>query len=202
MKQIAKLVVVVLALVAAQGSAQAGAEIQKTGKQVFPGKLVIGLHPLGFQVGFVNGGVGTPSSGGVAYKLTADVAGLLKDWSDKGVGLYLGGGFNYATTIASCIGCGHLLELWAFVRLHINKLNIPLVPWVQAGVAGEILIYGLGVGVGGGAGFRFGGGLHYWLIKNLGLGVETNFNFGGVGIGGASGFFGYWDFLLGARAAF
>jgi hypothetical protein len=198
MKQIAKCVVVVLALAVAQG---AGAEIQRS-KQVFPGKLVIGFHPVGFQVGFVSSGPGTPSSGGFAYKLAADVAGLLKDWQAQGIGLYLGGGFNYATTIASCIGCGHMLEIWGFVRLHLNKLNIPLVPWVHAGIAGEVLIYGLGAPVGGGAGFRFGGGLHYWLIKNLGLGFETNFNLGGVAVGNASGFFGYWDILLGARAAF
>jgi len=200
-KLISKILVVVLALAVVHGAAQAGPEVQKTGKQVFPGKLVLGLHPLGFQVGFVN------NAGGTAYKLSADIAGLLKDWQGPGVQLYLGGGFNYATSIVGCVGCAHLIEIWAFVRLHINKLNIPLVPFVQAGIAGLVGIYGGAftggfIGTGGGAGFRFGGGLHYWIIKNLGLGVETNFNFGGVSAGNAGGFFGYWDFLVGAQAAF
>jgi hypothetical protein len=58
-------------------------------------------------------------------------------------------------------------------------------------------------GTGGGAGFRFGGGLDYWLVKNVGLGAETNFTLGGVGYpGGGSDFFGYWDFLLGVKFAF
>ncbi len=198
MKQFARWMVLSSLLLAAP---RAGAEIQKTGRQVFPGKMVLTLHPAGVQVGFINGG-GGPTSGGVAYKLAIDIAGLLKDWQGPGVGLYLGGGFNYAFTVANCIGCGHELELWVFLRLQITRLNIPLVPFVQAGVAGEILIYGLGAGVGGGAGFRLGGGMHYWLTKHIGLGFETNFNLGGVGVGGASGFFGYWDFLLGMRAAF
>jgi hypothetical protein len=199
-KQLAK-VMLVLALVAAPVAGRA--EIQKSGKQVFPGKLMVGFHPLGFQVGFVSG------AGGFGYKLAADFAGQLKDWGANGLQLYLGGGLNYGTNFTgNCVGCFHQIEIWAFVRLHLNRLNIPLVPWVQAGIAGLVGIYGgaFGGGIsgtGGGAGLRFGGGLHYWIIKNLGLGVESHFNLGGVGYpGGVAGFFGYWDFLLGMRAAF
>jgi hypothetical protein len=51
---------------------------------------------------------------------------------------------------------------------------------------------------------RLGGGVHYYLFKWLGLGIETNFTFGPgfFGNGGGTLFYGNWDFGLGARFAF
>jgi hypothetical protein len=184
--------------------AHAAAEVQKSGKEVFPGKFQLGFKPLGVQVGFNS----TAPSG---YKLAMDFAGLVKDYSN-GLGIWVGGGLNYAAGLFQCyggvVGCGHNVEIWAFVMLSLNMIEkIPLVPWVRAGLAGEALIFGNGVGgttTGGGFGFRFGGGIDYWLLKFLALGVETNFTVGGAFgfVPGFSGLYGTWDMLFGMRFAF
>ena len=60
--------------------------------------------------------------------------------------------------------------------LTFEKLiPIPLVPFARAGVGGDVLFYG---NTAGAFVLRFGGGVHYYLLKWLGLGVETNFTFG------------------------
>ena len=176
-------------------AAPAQAEIQTHGPELFPGKLQVGFHPLGFQTGFGNR---SPSG----YKLTADLSGLIAPVSFGGV--WLGGGINYAAGFYSCYvnDCGGDLQLWAFVMLTFEKLlPIPLVPFARAGVGGDVLFYG---GTAGAFVLRFGGGVHYYLLKWLGLGIETNFTMGpgfypnGVG----THFYGNWDFGLGARFAF
>jgi hypothetical protein len=173
----------------------AHAEIQKSGPQLFPGKLQVGVTVIGFQAGFVNQ---TPSG----YKLTADIAGLIA--SPGKLSLWLGGGLNYAFGFYSCYvtDCGGDLQLWAFVMLTFEKLlKIPLVPFARAGVGGDVLFYG---NVAGAFVLRVGGGAHYYLLKWLGLGLETNFTFGPGFYGGGAGtlFYGNWDFGLGARFAF
>jgi hypothetical protein len=170
-------------------------EIQKSGPQLFPGKLQVGVTVIGFQAGFVSQ---TPSG----YKLTADIAGLIA--SPGKLSLWLGGGMNYAIGFFGCYvtDCGGDLQLWAFVMLTFEKLlKIPLVPFARAGVGGDVLFYG---NVGGAFVLRFGGGAHYYLFKWLGLGLETNFTFGPGFYGGGAGtlFYGNWDFGLGARFAF
>ena len=93
-------------------------------------------------------------------------------------------------------------------------LKIPLVPYVQAGLGGDVLVYG-GSNLGGAFSIRVGGGIHYYLLKQLAIGAETNFSFGpgiyplagtgvpcGAGNGTCIGFFGNWDFLIGARFHF
>jgi hypothetical protein len=185
------LAMVVLALTVA--AAPARGEIQKSGPQVWPGKLQVGVHPFGGQFGFT----GNEASG---YKLTADIAGLLKEF-DK-VSLWLGGGFNYAAGFFTCAGCGHDLQLWVFVELSLEKLlNIPLVPFFRAGPGGDVLIYGVTAGA---FIFRIGSGLHYFLTKNVGLGVEGSFSLGAGFYRGVIGtaFYGEWDGTMGARFAF
>jgi hypothetical protein len=192
------------------------ANIQKSGPQVFPGKFQVGVHPVGFQVTFDD-----RSSGG--YKFSADFSGLIKGFEK--ISLWLGGGVAYAHPTYSCFGglgvgfgrgrgCAHDLQAWVFVRLTLEKImKIPLVPYVQAGIGGDILVYSGDIG--GGVPVRVGGGIHYWLLKNLGVGMETNFSMGpgiypsavtvgGCGAGSANciGFFGNWDVGLGARFAF
>jgi hypothetical protein len=177
----------------------ARAQVQTKGPEIFPGKLQIGFHPIGFQTGF-NGN--SPSG----YKLTADIAGLIAQPGK--LSLWLGGGMNYAAGFYSCYvvngvsNCGGDLQLWAFVMLTFEKLlPIPLVPFARAGVGGDVLFYG---NTAGAFVLRFGGGVHYYLLKWLGLGVETNFTFGPgfFGNGGGTLFYGNWDFGLGARFAF
>lgn len=193
------------------------AGIQKSGPQVFPGKFQVGFHPFGFQVAFDD-----RSTGG--YKLAADFSGMLKGFEK--LSLWLGGGLAYGHPTYSCFGglgvgvvgrgrgCAHDVQIWVFVRLTLEKImKIPLVPYVQVGVGGDILLYANGE-LGGGVPIRVGGGIHYYLLKNLGLGLETNFSMGpgvypaagtGIGCGGAGtciGFFGNWDVGLGARFAF
>jgi hypothetical protein len=94
--------------------------------------------------------------------------------------------------------------MWAFVMLTLEKLiPIPLVPFVRVGLGGDVLFYNptLGAFI-----FRFGGGLHYYLLKWLGVGFETNFTFGPGFYNdfthNGTGFYGTWDFGLGARFAF
>jgi len=188
---------VVLTMAAALLAASpARAEVQTKGPQVFPGKLQIGVHPIGWQQGFNDF---TPSG----YKLMADIAGLIAPVGFGGV--WLGGGLNYTVGFYSCrrnADCGGDLQLWMFVMLTFEKLiPIPLVPFARAGAGGDVLFYN---DVAGAFILRVGGGVHYYLLKWLGLGLETNFTFGpgffpnGVG----THLYGNWDFGLGARFAF
>ena len=176
-------------------AAPAHAQIQTKGSELFPGKLQVGATIIGFQTGFANQ---TPSG----YKLTTDISGLIAQPGK--LSLWLGGGLNYAFGFYACYlnNCGGDFQLWAFVMLTFEKLiPIPLVPFARAGVGGDVLFYGATAGA---FVLRFGGGVHYYLLKWLGLGIETNFTFGpgfypnGVG----TLFYGNWDFGLGARFAF
>lgn len=184
----------------------ARADIQKEGSQVWPGKFQVGFHPLGGQVAW-----NTSSIAG--YKITADIAGLIAQ--PGSTSLWLGGGINYSaglyycydynrgTTLAS-YGCGHDVQFFVFVMVTLEKLvtKIPLVPFVRAGLTGDALVFAGDVG--GAFALRVGGGAHYWLLKWVGVGVETNFTFGpGFGLANRGTFFyGTWDFNVGARFAF
>ena len=142
-----------------------------------------------------------------------DFAGLLKDMPK--LGLWLGGGFNYTFgtygAFAALAG-SHDIQFWAFAMLTMEKLlQIPLVPFVRAGITGDVFVYSNNANVTGGAlGFRFGGGIHYYIIKQVGLGMETNFTVGpgfypapiACNAGSCVGFYGNWDFMFGARFAF
>jgi hypothetical protein len=103
-------------------------------------------------------------------------------------------------------------------------LHIPLVPSVKVGFSGGIdSYYGGGTcydtngvpfpcgqtsySTAGDFWFKFGGGVHYFLTRNIGLGIETNFALGAhiwdAGNGRTdSGFRGYVDFLTGAVFTF
>jgi hypothetical protein len=192
-----KMTRVSLVLLVAASSTIARAQVQTTGSEAF-NKIQIGVHPLGFQVGF---GDRSPTG----YKLTGDLAGLIAPLGSAG-SVWIGGGLNYTYGFTYCINgtndCGHDLQLWAFVMMTFEKaIKIPLVPFARAGVGGDVLIYNA---VAGAFAFRVGGGVHYYLLKWLGLGVETNFTVGpgfypnGLG----THLYGSWDLGLGARFAF
>jgi hypothetical protein len=200
--------------------------VQRPGAgEVWPGKFMIGFHPLGFQVTL--DGV---STGG--YKLDLDLAYRVKEWSK--VSLWVGGEFSYTYPLYSCpanngfpgdlAGCAHDIGLLLLVRLTFEQLvtRLPLVPYVDFALGADILLYparfnSSGVNTGAGIPLRVGAGAYYWIVKHVGLGAESHFSFGpGVyptvgnevianGCGGNSTctqFFGYWDFLIGARAVF
>jgi hypothetical protein len=198
-------VAAVLLLSTASASA---VEIQKSGSEVWPGKFMLGANPIGLQFGFNDfGAPGNNATIGVAdhliYKFSLNFAGLIKSF-DK-VSLWLGGEINAG-------GRGYLamVEPGIFVQLGLEKLitKVPLVPLIRAGVSGPIYIpYGYPTAVVGGAfQVKVGGGIYYFLTKNVGLGFDTNFGFGPgfVKVGGAVGvgFAGYWDFGIGGKFAF
>lgn len=185
--------------------AAARAEIQKSGSQSWPGKVMLGVHPIGVQAWFSNDIVYTGTGLGRGalygeYKLMIDFSGIIARPGPLTV--WLGGGFN----IATAGGAGNtLLEPWMFVILSFERLiKIPLVPFVRVGFGGGAIPVDPAAGVVGG---KMGFGLHYWLTKNVGLGLESNFFFGGFLFKNNAGdltsrFAGFWDFGLGARFAF
>jgi hypothetical protein len=176
-------------------AAPARAQVQTKGPEVFPGKIQLGVQPLGFQVGFGNR---SPSG----YKALFDISGLIA--SPGKLSLWLGGGANFTYGFYGCYvrDCGYDLQLWVFIMLTFEKLiPIPLVPFVRAGLGADVLFYNA---IAGAAVFRVGGGAYYWLLKWLGLGMETNATFGpGFYPNGAGTlFYGNWDVGLGVRFAF
>jgi hypothetical protein len=199
-----RLTAVVVALTASLAASPARAEIQKDGPEAWPGKIMLGVDPLGVQANFEDTYGGLGAAGFASYKLGLNFAGLIASTSK--LSIWLGGEFN--------IG-GHadlaLLEPGIFVRLTLEKLlRIPLVPEVQAGFSGPIYIpYGFPNSyVAGAFQFKVGGGVYYYLTRHIGLGAETHFAFGpgfvkNVVTGGlGTGLSGYWDFLTGVRFAF
>jgi hypothetical protein len=176
-------------------SARARAELQTRGPEVFPGKLEASLDPAGFQAGFRER---TPTG----YKLHAEFAGQVAPVNFGGV--WLGGGLTFAHGTNACfvVSCGEDFGLWLFVMLTFEKLiPIPLVPFVRAGIGGDVLFYD---DIAGALAFRVGGGAHYYLLRWLGIGLQTNFTVGpgfyprGVG----SLLYGHWDFGTGVRFNF
>jgi hypothetical protein len=194
----------VLALTCAL-AAPARAQIQTSGPEVWPGKLQVGVHPIGGQYGFNDNR--EPSG----YRGTVDIAGLLKQFDQ--VSLWLGGGVGFTHGgFVACAGCDNQVDFWVFVELSLEKLfNIPLVPFFRAGPGGGVLLY-TGDNNFGMFTFRVGSGIHYFLTKNIGLGAEMNINLGAgffndcpAGVQcrfGGTEFFGTWDGELGARFAF
>lgn len=207
---IARAIISALAFVLLASSSLARADsVQTSGAQSWPGRFQVGFHPFGIQVrmdGLSTGG----------YHMTADFQARVREL-DK-VTIWAGGGFNWANPSYSCglnlTGCANDIQLWGFVAFTFEKLlHIPLVPLVRAGLAVDILPFGVAAGTltGGALALKVGGGLHYWIIRHFGIGIESAFAFGpgfypAAVIGGPSGtntsVYANWDFLIGARAAF
>lgn len=194
MKRLATLVFLSFLLVGGTASA----EIQKSGPEVWPGKLMLGVRPIGGGLVFGGG----PGFGGV-YKVGIDFAGRLKEFSKAS--LWLGGELNVG-------GRGNfaMVEPGVFVMVTLEKLlNIPLVPLVSFGISGPVYIpFGFnGAYLYGAFQVKFGGGLYYFLTKNIGLGFDLHFGAGAGFFKDAAdrlfyGFQGSADFLAGARFAF
>lgn len=203
MKRISILVVLSLFF-----AARANAEIQKSGPEVWPGKLMVGVRPLGMQLSFSDYGAPVPGiiygiGDRVIYKLGLDIAGIVASFSK--VTLWLGGEVNVG-------GRGNFafIEPGVFVQVSLEKLvqKFPLVPLIRAGVSGPISVpYGYtGATLYGAFQLKVGGGAYYFLTKNIGVGADINFGFG-PGFAKYTGtlhtgFAGFWDFTAGARFAF
>jgi len=177
------------------GAAPVRAEVQRNVEQVFPGRVIIGVHPLGVQVN---------NDASIRYKFAFDIAGLLGH--PGRVGVWLGGGFNYAG------GPGHDLQPWFFVMLSFERfLHIPLVPTLRLGVGTDVFYGNDGFYDAVSAAFKADFGLHYYLTRHIGIGLQTGITSGPVWkrdnprdpttplrvYGYAS-----WDFGVGARFAF
>jgi hypothetical protein len=143
-------------------SSPVGAAVQR-GPQSFPGRLQLGVHPLGFQVDTgLNGW----------YKFEFDFVGLLGHGGRTGV--WLGGGLDYAVTRP----LAHDVQPWLLVMLTFERMvRIPLVPLLKLGVGTDLFFGNNGLYTATFA-FRAVVGMHYWLTRNLGLGLETGFTFG------------------------
>ena len=184
----------------------AHAEIQKNVPQTWPGKIMIGVRPLGAQLSFTDTGFGGTGvfggfGGRILYKLGLDVAGIVLN-ADK-ITLWFGGELNVG-------GRGNLamIEPGLFVAVSLEKLlKMPLVPIVRAGISGPLYIpYGYNGSVLFGAfQIKFGGGAYYFLTKNIGVGLDINVGMGPgivkVNTALDTGFSGYAEFLAGARFA-
>lgn len=198
LRRLVQTAVVALALFSA---VRGYAQVQTKGQQVYPGKFTVGLHPLGFQV---QNDVGSGASG--LFKLSLDFGGLVRN-TDK-LGIWVVGQLGYSPY---SVGTGffgpayyyHDVQLSVLAILTFEKLvNIPLVPEVIVGWAFDFLLYPGGTGVAFGP--RFGGGFHYYLTKNVGLGVESAFTIGPAIRPSpiANGVYFSWDMLFGARFNF
>ncbi len=208
MKRLA--VVLALALGGLATRARADA-IQREGAQAWPGKFQLGFHPFGAQVRFDG-----LSTGG--YHMDVDFAARVREL--ERVSVWIGGGLDWAHPSYSChsnlTGCAYDVQLWGFVMITFEKmLGIPLVPFVDGGVAVDVLPYGTAAGTltAGALALRVGGGIHYWIIKHLGLGLESHVTIGPgfypaavINPGGPAttnvSLYGNWDLVFGARAAF
>jgi hypothetical protein len=169
-------------------SSVAQADIQKYGSEEFPGKMELSAH-IGAQSGLVgyNGG-GTPGGfkflADFSYHIESRFNGLL--WLNAGVNFVLGGG---GCTLQGACGFGaggDTAEPHAGIKLKW-KTPIPLVPYMKA----DVVFIGIFARFCGDNGFSpgaaVGGGAKYFLTKNIGVGLETNFTFGPAFYGGTNG---------------
>jgi|GEM_PF-1918248 len=170
------------------------------GAFVFPGKFFATVHVLGVQTS-----LDIPTF--PIYKMALNFGGKIADAGK--VTIWLGGEINVGgrENFAQ-------IEPGIFVMITLEKLlSIPLVPFVRAGIAGAAAVhYDLNNSVnanytGGAVWLKVGGGMHYFVTKNIGLGGETGFGFGpGFARDNNNnlliGFSGYWEFLAGMRAHF
>jgi hypothetical protein len=182
-----------LVLLLLAGSARAELE---HGPHQWPGRFMLGAAPLGVQI-YLN------SAAFATYKFALNFSGKVADFSKLtlwvGGELNLGGRENLAQ-----------IEPGVFAMLTLEKLlKLPLVPMVTAGLTFPVNVVYVGSNnaASGGFGVKLGGGVYYFLIKNLGLGGEMHFAFAGAFATGrtggvASGWAGFWDLAAGVKAAF
>jgi hypothetical protein len=201
--------VVIGALMVALWALPAQAAVQTSGAEQL-GKVWIGVHPLGFATFFDSHGTED-----TIYKFDFDILGHIADAGK--LGLWLGGELNVGGASDYV-----LVEPGIVFQMTFEKLiPIPLVPHVRFGLAGGIDNYlnqgvcynrdGIpfqcpgGISTAGDFWFKFGGGVHYFIIRQVGLGLDTNFGLGAYiykDNGTQTHFRGYVDFVAGAVFTF
>ena len=205
MKRTLALAAVAVSLLVA---APARADIQTSGPETYPGKFAVDAH-LGFSAGVLGG---TPGGfkfqGGFGYKLSD----LL--WIDAGVNFVFGGSGNVCFNHGGYYDCGLFgdgiaIEPYAGIKLKFKINQVPIVPYAKA----DAVFMGIvnrfcgdnGFGVGG----RVAGGAHYFLTKNIGLGIEISTLLGPAFYNGYGGCFApgshaevYWSIDFGIVAEF
>jgi hypothetical protein len=183
-------------LLASRGAAAAA------GPETWPGKLQLGLKPLGTQIVF--------SSPYAGARFAVDFEGRVADLQK--LSIWVGGEpsvmvgfFDPARNRVSdcCISID--FQIWLFVELSLEKLfQVPLVPFVRAGVGGGAT----SASTDGGTLFgRVSSGIYYYVTRGFGIGGELGLSLG-TGIGEDAfhnttfSFYGVWDAMLGMRFAF
>lgn len=183
--------------------------LQKTGSEEWPGKNELALH-LGFQAGLNNYlGGGTPSG----FKLLFDYSFRFHPliWFNLGVNATFGGGGCDQFGNCAFAASGNTVEPEAGIKVKF-KTPIPLDPYVKADVV-FVGIYNRYCGDNGFAfGLRASGGVHYYVFKWLGLGVELGFVGGPARYAGTGNcsffyqphweFYASFDFSIGAEFIF
>ena len=171
------------------GAGTARAQIQTRGPELFPGKNEISLH-LGFQSGLTsyttgNGyfAGGEPGGGRFMfdYGYRVNDLGKFSLWLNMGFAFTGGSGagvvYGPHGEYLSYGGSGYEMKPFFGVKLKW-KTPIPLVPYAKfdgefAGIFGRFCgDNGIGVLA------HVAGGAKYFLTKNIGLGIETGFDFG------------------------
>lgn len=142
----------------------AQADVQKNVSQEFPGRVIIGVHPIGYQVN---------DDLSARFKVAMfDIAGLLGHAGKLGV--WLGGGISYA-------GPSHDLQPWMYVMLTFERfLNIPLVPSLRFGAGSDVFLYNDAYVNAASLAFKIDFGLHYYLTRNIGVGFQSGITTGPV----------------------
>ena len=175
LKLVSLLVALATTSAIAPGVARA-ADIQKSGPEEWPGKNELAAH-VGFQAGLNNYlGGGSPSG----FKLVLDYSFRFHElvWLNFGLNLVAGGGGCDAFGNCGFAGNGNTVEPEVGVKLKWKIQSLPLVPYAKADIA-FIGIYDRYCSDNGFAfGARVAGGVNYFLLKWLGLGIETGFTFG------------------------
>jgi hypothetical protein len=211
----------VLVLVGTLLLASPARAIQTSGPEVWPGKIELAAH-VGGQVGIGNYWVDGRFFGGPpgGFKLFLDFSYRVNNidaysvWLNMGVNFVIGGGCSFNGPNYLCNGAsnGDGIEPFFGVKLKF-RTPVPLVPYVR--------LDGTFVGIvnrycgddGFAIGARVGGGLKYFLTKNIGLGIDTGFVLGPGFYSGANGlgcliyrnhveFYGSWDMGIGAEFVF
>jgi hypothetical protein len=175
--------------------------------QVWPGRTLLGVHVIGGQIRMDGASV-------TGYRLAFDGLRLVRRGGPATA--WAGGGLAYTVGTAGNQLPNQALQVAAVVALTFERgLKIPLVPSLRTGLAVDVVLVEGQTSVAAmiGVGLRVGAGLHYYVKRKFGLGIETDFTIGGGafpsaigfcgrGAGGyCGGFYGTWDLGLGARFA-
>ncbi len=163
--------------------ARSHADIQKSGPEEWPGRNMIGIH-IGGQAGLTNFGYGAGAPGGFRLELSYDYRITDMVWFDAGANFVFSTGCGVGPCPYYSLA-GNTAEPAAGIRLNF-RTAIPLVAFakfdaVLVGIWGRYCTDN-GFALAG----RVAGGANYYLLRNLGVGLQMGFTAGPAWLGGAS----------------